>query len=204
MKIPVTLNGENTVFDVPSDKILLAVLRERGLVSVKCGCNSLSRGQEGAQSLDDGALKNGAAGQIKKGGCNKQICGACTVLLDGFPVPSCIVPVAIARDSEIITLEYFSKTANYSDIMKGFKIAGIKLCGFCDAGKIFACEYLLRTKTQKSASLPMLKAIYDCISFLSPCCASKKQLAEGIIHAFNSRVDREGAGFLARKLLHRG
>lgn len=174
MKIPVLLNGEKTVLDVPSGKMLLNVLRERGLLSAKCGCFD-----------GEGTLK-------------RQFCGACTVLLDGLPVPSCIVPVAIARDSEIITLEYFSQTPSYADIIRGFKIAGVRLCGFCDAGKIFAAEYLLRTSgeigEQSNGGLPSLKTIYDGIAHLMPCCTSMKQLSEGIIHAFNNRVDREGLG----------
>lgn len=172
MKIPVILNGEHIVLDVSSDKMLLPVLRERGLLSVKCGCFN-----------GHGTLKS-------------RLCGACTVMLDGHPVPSCIVPVAIARDSEIVTLEYFCKSDAYTDIIKGFKIAGVKLCGFCDAGKIFAAEYLLRTGGDIGDTLrgtfPSLKTIHESISHLTPCCTSIKQLSEGIIHAFNNRVDREG------------
>lgn len=181
MKIPIKLNGENIVLDVPSGRMLLDVLRERGLVLAKCGCTSLVHRTRSGKKQGHGY---GA----------RQICGACTVLLDGVPVPSCIVPVAIARDSEVITLEYFAKTPAYSDIIRGFKIAGVELCGFCNAGKIFAAEYLLRTKTKKALVLPSLKTIYEGISFLSPCCTSMKQLSEGIIHAFNNRVDREGVG----------
>lgn len=176
MKIPVKLNGENVVLEVPSNRMLCSVLRERGLVSVKCGCF-------------DNEATTFRHSQCTAVPMKRQICGACTVMLDGAPVPSCIVPVALARDSEIITLEYFSKTAEYADIMKGFKIAGIKLCGFCDAGKIFAAEYLLRTKT-KDKKLPSLKTIYEGVSYLMPCCTSIKQLSDGIIHAFNSRADR--------------
>lgn len=171
MKIPVRLNGEDIVLEVPSDKMLSAVLRERGLLSVKCGCFDNSGHSAGMKS---------------------PICGACTVMLDSLPVPSCIVPVAIARDSEIVTLEYFSKTDEYADIMKGFKIAGVKLCGFCDAGKIFGVEHLLCESIKHIDQMPSLNAIYDGLSYLMPCCTSIKQLSVGVIHAFNSRVDRQG------------
>lgn len=166
MKIPVKLNGQDTMLDVPSGKMLLNVLRERGLLSVKCGCSGHA------------------------GGKARQICGACTVLLDGRPVPSCIVPIAIARDSSIITMEYFSQTAEYTDIINGFKTAGVTLCGFCDAGKIFQAEYILRTKTIEGA--PARQAIYDTMSCLSPCCTSVARLCDGIIQAYNNRTDRTG------------
>ena len=59
-----------------------------------------------------------------KNGCDKGFCGACTVLLNNKPVPSCIVPMAIVKDSSIITLEYFCNTEDYNDIKEGDIIEG--------------------------------------------------------------------------------
>ena len=51
-------------------------------------------------------LRENAIFSAKKG-CDKGFCGACTVLLNNRPVPSCIVPVAMVRNSSVITLEFF-------------------------------------------------------------------------------------------------
>ncbi|MBQ3686495.1 MAG: 2Fe-2S iron-sulfur cluster binding domain-containing protein, partial [Treponema sp.] len=48
-----------------------------------------------------------------KCGCMEGHCGNCMVLIDGKPVPSCIVPVAAVRDSNIVTLEFFKSFPEY-------------------------------------------------------------------------------------------
>lgn len=116
--------------------------------------------------------------QVKRG-CEQGICGSCTVLLDGKPVPSCKIPVAVAMNKEIVTLEYFSKDEMYSSIMKGFTKAGIKLCGYCNSGKIFAAKEIL-----SAPSRPTRKKIAEYISQLSPCCTDLDSLTNGILYAF--------------------
>ena len=83
-----------------------------------------------------------------KHGCNTASCGACQVLLDGKAVASCHIPVGIIKDCSITTLEHFSKSDIYSSIIKGFDRAGITLCGYCNAGKIFAAYEVLTTIVQ--------------------------------------------------------
>ena len=78
-----------------------------------------------------------------KTGCAQGICGNCTILLNGKPVPSCKIPVAIVKDQTVTTLEYFKQTEIYSNIIKGFSKAGIKMCGYCNAGKIFAAYSII-------------------------------------------------------------
>lgn len=113
-----------------------------------------------------------------KSGCAKGFCGSCTVLMDGNPVPSCKVPLGLARDSEIITLEYFSKTAEYKSIMSGFKKAGISLCGYCNAGKIFGTYRILcmEKKMEREDIAQELKC-------LSPCCVDMDTLINGVAYA---------------------
>ena len=43
-------------------------------------------------------------------GCDQGVCGSCTVLLNGKPIPACRIPVALSMNQEITTLEHFSKT----------------------------------------------------------------------------------------------
>ena len=113
-----------------------------------------------------------------KSGCTKGYCGSCTVLLDGNPVPSCKIPVAIVRNNEIVTLEYFSKTEEYKIIMEGFKKAGIHLCGYCDAAKVFNAYEILCTRRNLTR-----EEITNHIKHLAPCCTDSDTLTNGIIYA---------------------
>ncbi len=120
-----------------------------------------------------------------KRGCERGICGSCTVLLDGRPVPSCRIPVSLAINRNVQTLESFQKTEEYQDIMKGFNRAGIKLCGFCNAGKIFAARAILL-----SGDRPNRSAVHAQVSHLSPCCTDEDTLINGILYAFEYHTRR--------------
>ncbi len=123
-----------------------------------------------------------------KSGCDKGYCGSCTILLNDNPVASCKIPAGLVRDSNIITLEYFSKTTEYQTIMEGFSKAGIKLCGYCNAGKIFSAYNIL-----KLTKIPTREEIENSIKSLSPCCTDSETLVNGIIYALrihNKKADR--------------
>ena len=122
-----------------------------------------------------------------KTGCAQGICGNCTILLNGKPVPSCKIPVAIVKDQTVTTLEYFKQTEIYSNIIKGFSKVGIKMCGYCNAGKIFAA-YSIITSGKK----PVKQFIYEHIKNLSLCCTDTKTLAEGIIYACDLNLKNNG------------
>jgi carbon-monoxide dehydrogenase small subunit len=78
-----------------------------------------------------------------KTGCLSGRCGVCFVILNGKVVPSCLVPAFRVRNSEIITIEGFSQTDEYQDIITGFSQAGVECCGYCNSGKILAAGALL-------------------------------------------------------------
>ena len=113
-----------------------------------------------------------------KSGCSGGFCGACTILLDDRPAAACKIPAGIVRDSDIVTLDYFVKTEEYSTIMSGFQKAGIKLCGYCTAGKVFSAYQIL-----KASKMPTRQEIADYVKSLSPCCTDLETLVNGIIYA---------------------
>lgn len=122
-----------------------------------------------------------------KCGCMEGHCGNCMVLIDGKPVPSCIVPVAAVRDSNIVTLEFFKSFPEYSDIMTGFRQAGVNLCGYCDAGKILTAYQLITTPAR-----PSIQQITDMIKDLDFCCTDRNSYINGILYAIATKHKREG------------
>lgn len=120
-----------------------------------------------------------------KKGCDKGFCGACTVLLNNRPVPSCIVPVAMVRNSSVITLEYFCNTEDFKDIQAGFKSAGVELCGYCNAGKVFEA-YDIIYKIER----PDRNYIAKQVSYFPCNCTETETLVNGIILAANNRRKR--------------
>ena len=79
-----------------------------------------------------------------KEGCGEGECGACTVLLNGEPVNSCLTPVINAADREVLTIEGFRETKEYRIIADAFADRGGSQCGFCTPGMILATYALLK------------------------------------------------------------
>lgn len=117
-----------------------------------------------------------------KCGCGQGTCGSCTVLLNDNPVATCKIPLGIIQNADIVTLEYFERTKEYSIIMKGFELAGIKLCGLCDSGKIFSAYQLVKLN-----KIPSRDEIYEQVRSLAPCCTDLNTLINGIILALEIR-----------------
>lgn len=113
-----------------------------------------------------------------KGGCLNGTCGTCTILLNDKPAAGCKIPLGILRNTEIVTFDYFSKFEEYKSIMAGFEKAGIQLCGYCNAGKVFTAYQVL-----KSNKKPERKDIKEQVKHLSPCCVDSDTLVNGIIYA---------------------
>jgi len=78
-----------------------------------------------------------------KRGCEKGECGACTVLLDGKPVNSCLVFAAQAEGCEILTIEGLSEGDALHPLQEAFLDHGAVQCGFCSPGMILAAKALL-------------------------------------------------------------
>ena len=113
MKVHFILNGEDEVINIERDKRLLDIIR-----------NSL--GLYGTKS-----------------NCCAGTCGLCSVIFNGHVIKSCLVPAFKIRNSEIVTIEGFSQTNEYQDIIRGFSEAKAVNCSYCNSGKILTTEALL-------------------------------------------------------------
>ena len=78
-----------------------------------------------------------------KYGCGEGECGACTVLLDGEPVRSCITPTESAADREIVTIEGLAEGGKLHPVQQAFLKADAMQCGYCTPGMILTAVALL-------------------------------------------------------------
>ena len=76
-------------------------------------------------------------------GCDQQVCGACTVLMNGLPVSSCSVLGVDAADTEILTIEGLASDGELHPIQKAFIEHGAFQCAYCTSGLILTVKVLL-------------------------------------------------------------
>jgi carbon-monoxide dehydrogenase small subunit len=79
-----------------------------------------------------------------KVGCGRGECGACTVILDGRPVNSCIVFAAQCGGRDVLTIEGLAANGSLHRIQEAFVEAGAVQCGYCTPGMIMSAYALLR------------------------------------------------------------
>jgi len=78
-----------------------------------------------------------------KQGCDKGDCGACTVLIDGAPVLSCLTLAVAAKGKKITTIEGLAAGGKLDPVQDAFDESGALQCGFCQSGVMLSARALL-------------------------------------------------------------
>ena len=95
-------------------------------------------------------LRNRLGMMGTKEGCGEGECGACTVIIDGKTVNSCLVLAAQANGSEITTIEGVGNRHKPHRVQKAFVEVGAVQCGFCTPGMVLSAKNLLDKNSQPS------------------------------------------------------
>lgn len=111
--LTMTVNGHSVTAEIDVDELLVEVLRDR----------------------------LGLIGT--KVGCNEGECGACTVIMDGDPVLSCLIPALRAEGRQIITIEGLGDGDTLHPLQQAFVEHGAVQCGYCIPGFIMSAKALL-------------------------------------------------------------
>jgi carbon-monoxide dehydrogenase small subunit len=85
-----------------------------------------------------------------KYGCGKALCGACTVIMDGMAIRSCVIPVSSVKDKKILTIEGLAKNGKLHPIQEAFAKHDALQCGFCTPGMILNAYSLLLSNPEPS------------------------------------------------------
>jgi len=113
MRVEMRLNGATRSLDVEPQELLLDVLRDRLALT--------------------GAKRS----------CDVQVCGTCTVLIDGQPVSACTYLAAETEGHEVTTIEGFRETASFARIADAFTRHAALQCGFCTPAMALTIHALL-------------------------------------------------------------
>lgn len=158
MRVKVAINGKDYVREVPDNRNLLHFIRE-------------DLGLTGT-----------------KEGCGAGECGACTVIMNGKPVNSCLILAAEADGAKIDTIEGESEKGRLSRLQQAFHRNHAVQCGFCTPGMIMSVKALLERNPKPTES-----EIKHAIEGNFCRCTGYKQIIEAVLDASGQSIDSEEA-----------
>ena len=158
-EIVLHINGQDYALEVEPDELLVDVLRDRLLLT--------------------GTKK----------GCGTGDCGACTVIMDGRPVTSCLVLAVAAEGKEIETVEGMADGENLHPLQQSFIDYGAVQCGYCTPGLLMMAKYLLEQNPS-----PTEAEIRAAISGNLCRCTGYTKIVEAIQAAAHGSATHEMAG----------
>jgi carbon-monoxide dehydrogenase small subunit len=122
-----------------------------------------------------------------KRGCAQGACGSCTVLLDGAPVVSCLVPAATIDGAAVATVEGLADGQELNDVQQAFVDGFATQCGFCTPGMIMSAEALLSRNPNPTAD-----EVNEAISGNVCRCTGYAPIVSAILDAAERRRRRAG------------
>lgn len=111
-----------------------------------------------------------------KEGCLEGECGACTVLVDGKPIDSCIYATAACAGREVVTIEGIGSGDELSALQRAFVNAGSIQCGFCTPGFVMTLTALLETNPSPSRA-----DVQDALSGNICRCTGYSQIIDAVV-----------------------
>lgn len=111
-------------------------------------------------------------------GCETGDCGACSVLLDGALVASCLVLAVEADGKQVLTVEGLAKGAELHPLQEAFVQEGAIQCGYCTPGMLMASKALLDENTQPTAG-----QVRDALGGNLCRCTGYVRIVDAVMHA---------------------
>lgn len=115
-----------------------------------------------------------------KKGCDAGDCGACTVVMDGKAILSCLTPVLQAAGKEIVTVEGLAQEGRLHPLQEAFIECGAVQCGFCTPGMLLSAKALLEQNPS-----PTQEEVRVTISGNLCRCTGYKKIIDAIMLASN-------------------
>jgi carbon-monoxide dehydrogenase small subunit len=122
-------------------------------------------------------------------GCEHGVCGACTVLVDGRSVRSCLLFAAQLEGARVTTIEGLTPAEGLSALQEAFRACHAMQCGFCTPGMIVTTTELLADR-----SAPSTEEIREAISGNLCMCTGYVNIVRAVEQAVTGRAASSGAG----------
>ena len=113
-----------------------------------------------------------------KRGCNQGVCGACTVLVNGTAVRSCLSIAALCEGSDVTTVEGLNQIGKMTPVQQAFSELGAVQCGFCTSGMMMAAHAFLAENNN-----PTVEEAQKGISGNLCRCSGYKKIVDAVIEA---------------------